>query len=77
MTNIPEKQIRSRVPYVLNLVGLKDKARSFAATPATVKEDVKALAQADVADGTISTEEYADLIGEAYPVAEPTDTDEV
>lgn len=42
-----------------------------------LKEDVKALAQADVADGTISTEEYADLIGEAYPVAEPTDTDEV
>ena len=56
---------------------IKNKARSFAATPATVKEYVKALAQADVADGTISTEEYADLIGEAYPVAEPTDTDEV
>ena len=29
VTNIPEKQIRSRVPYVLNLVGLKDKARSY------------------------------------------------
>lgn len=56
---------------------IKDKARSFAATPATVKEDVKTLAQADVADGTISAEEYADLIGEAYPATESTDMDEV
>ena len=29
VTNIPERQIRSRVPYVLNLVGLREKARSF------------------------------------------------
>ena len=29
VTNVPERQIRSRVPYVLNLVGLKEKARSF------------------------------------------------
>lgn len=56
---------------------IKDKARSFAATPATVQGDVKTLAQADVADGTISAEEYADLIGEAYPVPEAMDTDEV
>ena len=29
VTNIPEKQIKRRVPYVLNLVGLRDKAYSL------------------------------------------------
>ena len=29
VTNIPERQIKRRVPYVLNLVGLGDKARSL------------------------------------------------
>ena len=29
VTNIPERQIKRRVPYVLNLVGLTGKARSY------------------------------------------------
>lgn len=29
VTNVPEKEIRTRVPFVLNLVGLADKARCY------------------------------------------------
>ena len=46
VTNIPERQIRSRVPYVLNLVGLKDKARSFPPEMSGGEQQRVALARA-------------------------------
>ncbi len=48
VTNIPEKQIRSRVPYVLNLVGLKDKARSYPPELSGGEQQRVALARAMV-----------------------------
>lgn len=45
---------------------IKDDARSFAAVPATVKDDVRALAQMDVQEGIITAQRYAELIGEPY-----------
>lgn len=45
---------------------IQDEARDFSATPASVKDDVKALAREDVANGTITAERYEQLIGEPY-----------
>ena len=41
--------------------------RTFESVPESVKEDVRTLAQADVAKGVISPEEYKNYIGEDYP----------
>lgn len=49
---------------------IKRGTRSFASVPAGLKEAVKALAREDVASGTITAEEYAEYIGEAYPDGE-------
>ncbi len=46
VTNIPERQIRSRVPYVLNLVGLRKKARSFPPEMSGGEQQRVALARA-------------------------------
>lgn len=46
---------------------IKDGARTFKATPANVKEDVKYLAQQDVAAGVITAGQYKTFIGEDYP----------
>lgn len=46
---------------------IKAGARTFESVPASVKDDVRALAQADVASGEITAEEYASYIGEEYP----------
>lgn len=35
-----------------------------------LKEEIKALAMQDVADGEITAEQYAEFIGEEYPAAE-------
>lgn len=42
-------------------------ARTFKATPANVKDDVRYLAKLDVQNGTITRDQYESLIGEAYP----------
>lgn len=49
---------------------IKDNARSFKATPVSVKEDVRYLAQQDVQLGVITQEQYKELIGEDYPASE-------
>lgn len=49
---------------------IKRGARAFADIPDNLKEDVKALALADVENGVITAEEYKEFIGEDYPVAE-------
>ena len=50
---------------------IKRGARSFADLPnESMKEQVKALAMQDVADGVISADQYKELIGEDYPVVE-------
>ena len=41
--------------------------RTFESIPESVKEDVRTLAQADVAEGVITPEEYKNYIGEDYP----------
>ena len=46
---------------------IKDNARTFESVPSSVKDDVRALAQADVASGVITAEQYLELIGEEYP----------
>lgn len=46
---------------------IKAGGRTFDSIPDNVQEDVRTLAQMDVADGIISTDEYASLIGEEYP----------
>lgn len=46
VTNIPEKKIRERVPYVLELVGLKDKADSKPETMSGGEQQRVALARA-------------------------------
>lgn len=48
---------------------IKAGARTFESVPASVKDDVRTLAQADVESGIITAEEYADYIGEPYPEA--------
>ena len=50
---------------------IKRGTRSFADLPnEKMKEQVKALAMQDVADGELSAEQYKELIGEDYPVVE-------
>ena len=46
VTNIPERKIRSRVPYVLNLVGLHDKARRYPPEMSGGEQQRVALARA-------------------------------
>lgn len=46
VTNIPEKKIRERVPYVLELVGLKDKADSYPDAMSGGEQQRVALARA-------------------------------
>ncbi len=48
---------------------IKADARTFESVPASVREDVRALAQTDVANNVITADEYASYIGEAYPTA--------
>lgn len=43
---------------------IKDGARTFASVPDNVKADVRALAEADVENGTISQERFQELIEE-------------
>ena len=42
--------------------------RTFESIPASVKDDVKILANADVENSVISIEEYKQYIGEEYPI---------
>jgi len=46
------------------------RGREFSSIPENMKEAVKLVAQAEVADGVITAELYKELIGEDYPVAE-------
>ena len=46
---------------------IKRGSRTFESIPTSVKDDVLTLAQADVASGEITAEEYEQYIGEAYP----------
>lgn len=45
---------------------IKKGNRTFESIPNSLKEDVLALAKADVENGVISAEEYEQYIGEAY-----------
>ena len=45
---------------------LKRGSRTFESIPVSVKDDVRTLAQADVANGVITPEEYEQYIGEVY-----------
>ena len=45
---------------------IKDGARTYDSVPASVKEDVRTLARADVANGVITPEQYKEFIGEPY-----------
>ncbi|UQT47373.1 hypothetical protein M5E87_20380 [Flavonifractor plautii] len=47
-------------------------ARTFDGVLDPVKEDVRTLARADVADGVITQEEYQQYIGETYEPATET-----
>ena len=49
---------------------IKAGGRDFNSIHANVKDDVRILAQIDVADGVITADEYKEFIGEDYPVAE-------
>ena len=46
---------------------IKRGSRTFESIPASVKEDVRTLAQSDVVNGDITAEEYEQYIGESYP----------
>ena len=48
---------------------IKRGARTFESIPASVKEDVRTLARADVESGKITAEEYKQYIGEEYAAA--------
>ena len=45
---------------------IKRGTKTFESIPSTVKDDVKTLAKADVADGLITEEDYKSYIGEKY-----------
>ena len=45
---------------------VKRGTRAYTSVPSELKADVKALAAQDVSSGTISKEEYEQLIGETY-----------
>ena len=49
---------------------IKRGTRIFESIPASVKDDVRTLAQADVKEGVITAEQYEQYIGEHYPVTE-------
>ena len=49
---------------------IKDGARTFESVPASVKEDVRTLAQTDVQNEVITAAEYKGFIGEDYPAVE-------
>lgn len=49
---------------------IKDGARTYESVPESVKDDVRTLAMADVANGVITPEEYEQYIGEAYPTVD-------
>ena len=49
---------------------IKDGARTFESVPASVKDDVRTLAQTDVRNQVITAEEYKGFIGEDYPAVE-------
>lgn len=49
---------------------IKRGTRTFDSIPENLKDAVKALAQADVANGDLTAEEYEAIIGEAYPAEE-------
>ncbi|GAA6305219.1 MAG: hypothetical protein ACLR9G_18830 [Flavonifractor plautii] len=51
---------------------IKRGARTFESVLDPVKEDVRTLARADVADGIITQEEYQQYIGEIYEPATET-----
>ena len=42
--------------------------RTYESIPASVKDDVKTLAMADVENGVITPEEYKQIIGEDFPI---------
>lgn len=54
---------------------VKRKARSFEAVPDALKEKVRALAVAEVKAGTLTDNEYAELIGEVGADDADTGTD--
>lgn len=47
---------------------IKRGARTFEGIPASVKDDVRTLAQTDMENDVITPEEYKNYIGEDYPV---------
>lgn len=47
---------------------IKRGARTFESISDSVKDDVRTLAMADVANGVITHDEYRSYIGEYYPV---------
>ena len=49
---------------------IKRGTRTYESIPASVKDDVRTLAQADVKEGVITAEQYEQYIGEHYPVTE-------
>ena len=49
---------------------IKRGTRTFADVPAHLQDEIRALALAEVEDGTITAEQYKELIGEDYPAAE-------
>ena len=49
---------------------IKRGTRTFGGIPASVKEDVRTLAKADVQEGVITAEQYEQYIGEPHPVKE-------
>lgn len=53
---------------------IKRGTRTFEGIPDSVKNDVRTLAQDDVQNGAITTEQYEQYIGEAYPVEPETES---
>lgn len=49
---------------------IKRGVRTFESIPDSVKDDVRTLAQTDVQNGIITSDEYKSFIGEDYPAAE-------
>ena len=45
---------------------IKRGSRTFESIPANVKDDVRTLAQTDVENGVITSDEYEQYIGEVY-----------
>ena len=49
---------------------IKRGVRTFESIPDSVKDDVRTLAQTDVQNSVITSDEYRNYIGEDYPTAE-------